>query len=70
MPQTVTEKRLTALRKLERDLVDLDRPDKVQHLLWIYDKYADPEAEVKKTLSKRRKRIETEISNLKKKLGG
>ncbi len=69
MPQTKTQKRETALWKLERDLADLKTEVHRERLLQHYRAYDNPVEFVRQLMARREKRMETEITNLKKKLG-
>ena len=69
MPQSTTEKRETALWKLERDLADLKTDAHRDRLLQFYSSYDNPIEFVRQLMARREKRMETEITNLKKKLG-
>ena len=69
MPQTKTQKRETALWKLERDLAHLGTEKHRKELGYIYEKYDNPGEAIDRLIAQRKKRMETEMANLKKKLG-
>lgn len=69
MPKSKTEKREVALENLERDLAHLGTEKHRKELGCIYEKYDNPGEVIDRLIAQRKKRMETEIANLKKKLG-